>query len=71
MAFGLVAKEESKEKFVRARRHHGSRSLDLTIPAKIVKNSKVHDGDLFKVESAEENGNLVLRYERIYKAKKA
>lgn len=54
---------------VKARVHHGSQSLDLTIPAELSRQLGVSPGDLFIV-GAEENdeGNLVLEYERIHEA---
>lgn len=54
---------------VKARVHHGSESLDLTIPAELRRELGITPGDLFIVE-AEENdaGNLVIEYERVHEA---
>ncbi len=60
---------ETKEKIVKSRFHHGSNSLDLTIPSEIVRSSKINPGDVFRVVASEEKGTLTLRYERIYSSK--
>ena len=58
-----------KENIVRSRLHHGSNSLDLTIPSEVVKSMKINPGDLFRLVVKEEEGNLVLCYERVYSTK--
>jgi hypothetical protein len=56
-----------KESFtVKGRIHHGSKSLDLTIPAKFVEKYKINPGDIFKVIILEEKGKLVVNYERVF-----
>ena len=58
-----------KENTVKSRLHHGSNSLDLTIPSEIVKTMKINPGDVFRLIVKEEKGNLVLQYERVYSTK--
>lgn len=52
---------------VRARKHEGTHSLDLTIPSSICKEFKIAAGDAFVVACAETAGKLVLTYRRVYK----
>lgn len=59
----------SKESTVKARLHHGSNSLDLTIPSEIAKENKINPGDVFRLVTKEVKGNLVLEYERVYSTK--
>jgi hypothetical protein len=58
-----------KETTVKSRLHHGSNSLDLTIPSDIVRSMKINPGDVFRLLVKEENDNLVLQYERVYTTK--
>ena len=58
-----------KECTVKARLHHGSNSLDLTIPSEVATNMKINPGDIFRLVVKEEKGNLVLQYERVYATK--
>ena len=58
-----------KENTVKARLHHGSNSLDLTIPSEVVSSKRINPGDIFRLIVKEENGILVLQYERVYTAK--
>lgn len=52
---------------VRARAHHGSRSLDLTIPAKLCQEMGIHEGDLFLVKVAKDReGQIILTYTRVF-----
>ena len=57
----------TKTQTVKARIHHGSKSLDLTIPSKICKEYQVKDGDVFTIDIETVNNNLILRYKRIFK----
>ena len=57
------------EKIVKARLHHGSSSLDLTIPSDVVKSLKINAGDVFRLVTKAEREKLVLQYERVYAAK--
>jgi len=58
-----------KEFIVKSRLHHGSTTLDLTIPSDVVKSKGINPGDVFRLVTKEEEGNLVLQYERVYKTK--
>jgi len=58
-----------KEIIVKSRFHHGSTTLDLTIPSDIVKTLEINPGDFFRLTTKEEKGNLILQYERVYKTK--
>jgi len=58
-----------KENIVKSRLHHGSNSLDLTIPSDVVKSFKINQGDVFKLIAKNEKDTLVLQYERIYSTK--
>lgn len=51
---------------VKARVHHGSESLDLTIPAELKREQGISAGDVFLVDTEENDGDLVLRYKRIH-----
>lgn len=52
---------------VKARIHHGSKSLDLTIPSNIVKTHKINPGDIFKIELEKRaNGDIEIRYNRVF-----
>ncbi len=59
----------AKENIVKSRFHYGSNSLDLTIPSDVAKSHKINPGDVFRLIAKEENGNLVLLYERVYTTK--
>jgi hypothetical protein len=59
------------EKIVKARLHHGSNSLDLTIPSDVVKLLKINPGDVFRLVAKSERDKLLLQYERIYSVKSA
>ena len=54
-------------KTVKARVHHGADSLDLTIPADIVREFDVNSGDIFEV-NVSENDSLEITYERVYES---
>ena len=52
---------------VKARTRSGTTSLELTIPAKIVTELKIKDGDLFTVEAEPVGDNtIMIRYKRVY-----
>ncbi|MFA4878257.1 MAG: AbrB/MazE/SpoVT family DNA-binding domain-containing protein [Methanoregula sp.] len=55
-----------KENIVKSRLHHGSNSLDLTIPSEVAKSLRINPGDMFRLVVKEEKGTLVLEYERVY-----
>lgn len=51
---------------VRARVHHGSRSLDLTIPVIFIEEHDIQSGDLFSVEaSCSDDGQVEIMYRRV------
>ena len=52
---------------VKARRHYGSKSLNLTIPAEIRRELEINVGDVFIVEHGYEDSVLILKYKCIYK----
>jgi len=35
---------------VKARTHHGTDSLDITIPTQVCKDNKINEGDIFSLE---------------------
>jgi hypothetical protein len=51
---------------VKAREHHSTRNMDLTIPKDIVDWYKICEGDRFIVDGYKMFGQVVLTYERIY-----
>lgn len=53
-------------KTVKARERHGSPSLDLTIPAEVVREQDVNAGDVFEITFESDNDDLVLTYKRVY-----
>ena len=57
------------EKIVKARLHHGSTSLDLTIPSDVVKSLKINAGDVFRLVAKADRDKVVLQYERVYAGK--
>lgn len=56
------------ENIVKVRGRHGTKSLDITIPAKLSKKFDIHPGDLFKIDVKEDNSELILSYKLIYKS---
>ena len=59
----------SKTHVVKARRHYGSESLNLTIPAEVRRELDINVGDVFVVEHEQEGDTLILKYRRILKSK--
>ena len=53
-------------KTVKARKHHGSNSLDITIPAEFVKNYKIKEGDVFSIEIEVVGSVIKIIYKRVY-----
>lgn len=53
-------------KTVKARERHGSPSLDLTIPADVVREEDVSQGDVFEFTFESKEDELVLTYRRVY-----
>ena len=53
---------------VKARSRQGTKSMDLTIPAKIREKLDISAGDVFEL-SVEEGNEDILIYKRVYKSK--
>ena len=53
---------------VKVRGRQGTKSLDITIPAKLSKEFNINAGDLFKVDITNED-TIMIKYELIYKNK--
>lgn len=51
---------------VKAREHQGTKSLDLTIPTKIVKECRISPKDVFKVVAVKDKDAVKLEYTRVY-----
>lgn len=49
---------------IKARSRSGTKSLEVTIPVKIVNEYDIHEGDVFSVESDVVDGKLIIRYKR-------
>jgi hypothetical protein len=58
------------ENTVKSRLHHGSNSLDLTIPSDVVKSFKINPGDVFRLVASTEKDSVILKYERVYAGKR-
>ena len=50
---------------VKARIHHGSKSLDLTIPSHIRQEYNIQEGSVFKLIIKKEGRELVLEYHKM------
>ena len=59
----------SKKETVKARIHHGTNSLDITIPTKTCRDMKINEGDLFTVEVSSDRNDIVLKYTRVFENK--
>jgi len=57
----------AKAQIVRARKHPGSNSLDLTVPSKICANYDIQPGDVFEVDALLDRGEITLTYKRVYR----
>ena len=57
------------ENTVKSRLHHGSNSLDLTIPSDVVKSFRINPGDVFRLVAKTEKDSVILQYERVYSTK--
>lgn len=51
---------------VKARAHHGTSSLDISIPADVIKEHNVHAGDVFEVTTEGSNDEFKVIYKRVY-----
>lgn len=56
----------SKKFTVKARLHHGTDSLDLTIPTQICRDLKINEGDIFSLDIVTEGDKISLNYQRIF-----
>lgn len=54
---------------VKSRAHHGTNSLDITIPTQVCKENKINEGDVFSLEVTNEEKLLILKYQRIFENK--
>lgn len=54
---------------VKVRGRQGTKSLDITIPAKLSEEFNIDAGDLFKVNISKENESIIITYKLIYKNK--
>ena len=52
---------------VKVRGRQGTKSLDITIPAKLSEEFNIKAGDLFKVNMTNDNDKITIKYELIYK----
>ena len=55
-------------KTVKAREHYVADSLDLTIPSELVREYDVNPGDIFEIDHEVDDGELVVRYRRVYES---
>ena len=60
-----MKQEEVRRRTVKARRHVGVDSLDLTVPVRVCREHGVEPGDRFTVSARVEDGRLVIRYVRV------
>jgi hypothetical protein len=51
---------------VKARAHHGTSSLDISIPADVIKEYNIHAGDVFEVTTTSTNKEFRIVYKRVY-----
>lgn len=56
------------DNIVKVRGRQGTKSLDITIPAKLSEKFNINAGDLFKVDIISDNNGTTIRYELIYKS---
>lgn len=54
---------------VKVRGRQGTKSLDITIPAKLSEEFEINAGDLFKVDVSNDKGITIITYKLIYKNK--
>jgi hypothetical protein len=57
----------ARAQIVRARKHQGSSSLDLTVPSKVCGDYDVQQGDVFEVDALLDHGDVRLVYKRVYR----
>lgn len=54
-------------KTVKARRKYGANSLDLTIPAELVRDLDLGVGDVFEMDYEIKDDKVLLKYLKVYK----
>lgn len=55
------------KKTVKVRGRDGTATMDISIPAAVVREFDIEQGDVFAVETeTDEEGRLVLKYTRVY-----
>lgn len=54
---------------VKVRGRQGTKSLDITIPAKLSEEFEINAGDLFKVDVSNDKDIIIITYKLIYKNK--
>ena len=54
------------DKIVKVRGRHGTKSLDITIPAELSEKYNINAGDLFKVKIKNDNDLITIEYHLIY-----
>ena len=57
------------EKIVKVRGRHGTKSLDITIPAELSEKFDINAGDLIKVKLIKDDDLLTINYQLVYKSK--
>lgn len=55
------------DNIVKVRGRQGTKSLDITIPAKLSEEFNIKSGDLFKVNINHDNDVIIIKYELVYK----
>jgi len=55
-------------KTVKARERQGSPSLDLTIPAEVVREEDINAGDVFEITLRSGEEDIILSYRRVYQS---
>ena len=56
----------SQRPTVKARTHHGTSSLDISIPANVIEEHSVHAGDVFEVTTSNADDEFKITYKRVY-----
>jgi hypothetical protein len=51
---------------VKASAHHGTSSLDISIPADVIKAHNIRAGDVFEVTTTNANTEFKIVYRRVY-----
>jgi len=56
---------------VKARAHHGTSSLDISIPTDVIKGHNIRAGDVFEVTTNNVNDEFKIVYKRVYSQPRA